>query len=150
MRNKLSVVVDTNIFLNSWFDDDKYCNHIIDLISNRKLKLLFSQDTIGELIYVVKKFAVKNMSSQKPRIALLNFVTELFYWAESVDTSNTKCPKLNDPYDEMFLKCAIEEHADYIISEDVASGMHKVELEGIKILKAKEFVLAYESLCVEV
>jgi len=148
MRNKLSVVVDTNVFLDSWLDDDKNCNNILDLILNRKLNLLFSQDTIGELIYITKKYAIKNMSSEKPRIALLKLVIEMFYWSKSIDTSKTECPKINDPYDEMFLKTAIEGKANYLISEDRKSGMHKVELEGIRIVSSEEFVSMYERLCV--
>ena len=88
------------------------------------------------------------MSSEKPRIALLKLVIEMFYWSKSIDTSKTECPKINDPYDEMFLKTAIEGKANYLISEDRKSGMHKVELEGIRIVSSEEFVSMYERLCV--
>ena len=112
MSKKIKIVVDANIFINSWFYTNHfYCDAVVDLINNDQVKLLFSQDTIGELIYVVK-----------------NIVLDLF--------------------DEMFLKTAIKGRADYIISDDFRSGMHRVKLEGTKIVSSEQFVSMYERLCV--
>jgi predicted nucleic acid-binding protein len=88
------------------------------------------------------------MSSEKPRILLLQSVAELFYWSDSVDTSKTECPKINDKYDEMFLKCAIEGNAEYLISDDFKSGMHDIDINQIKIVGSKDFVSIYEGLLV--
>jgi len=150
-RLRPKVVIDTNIFLNSWIDDLGSCNYILELIFINKLKLLFSQDTIGELIYVAKKYAIKNMSSDKSRIPFMQKLAEMFYLATSVDTSETLCPKINDVYDEMFLKCAIEGKANYLISNDFRSGMHVVEIDDkkdIKIVSSQDFIRMYEELLV--
>jgi len=155
MKNKRKVrprvVIDTNIFLNSWIDDFGSCNYILELIFINRLRLLFSQDTIGELIYVAKKYAIKNMSSDKSRIPFMQKLAEMFYLATSVDTSDTLCPKINDIYDEMFLKCAIEGKANYLISNDFRSGMHVLGTNNkndIKIVSSQEFIKMYEELLV--
>ena len=57
-----------------------------------------------------------------------------------------KCPKLNDPFDEMFLKTAIKGEADFIVSNDFRSGIHNIQIEGLKILSAEDFVSVYEGL----
>jgi len=61
-----------------------------------------------------------------------------------VNTSNTISPEINDKYDDMFLKCAIEGNAEYLISDDLNSGMHDVEGLGFKILNAKDFCMFFE------
>ncbi|KNZ70421.1 PilT protein domain-containing protein [Thermincola ferriacetica] len=146
MRNKPRVVIDTNIFVKSWFDGDEVCNEILSLVDNNKIKLLFSQETIGELFYIVKKFSVKNMSSKRPRLRLLFLLSEVFYEADSVNTIDTECPKLNDKYDEMFLKCALEGNADYLITDDFKSGLHSVEGFRVKIVSSEDFMKIYKKI----
>jgi len=155
MKNKRiirpRVVVDTNIFLNSWIDGLGSCNYILELISINRLRLLFSQDTIGEFMYVAKNYCISNMSSDKSRIPFMQNLAEMFYLATSVDTSETLCPKINDIYDEMFLKCAIEGKANYLISNDFRSGMHVLGINDkndIKIVSSQEFIKMYEELLV--
>ena len=148
MKNKPKVVIDTNIFIDGLFSykevDNEYCIKVIDLIDNRKILLLFAQDTIGELIYIAKNFARHNFNNIKDRISLLNYLIELFYHSTSVNTSNTISPEINDKYDDMFLKCAIQGNAEYLISDDLNSGMHDVEGLGFKILNAKDFCMLFE------
>lgn len=142
MGSRLKVVIDTNIFINSWFFNDQHSNKIIDLIDNRKLQLLFAQDTIGELIYIVKNFARHHIDDANDRILMLHNVAELFYYSTSVNTSNVEFIGSNDPYDDMFLKCAIKGEADYFISDDFKHGMHNNE--DIKVVSSEEFINIYE------
>ncbi len=144
MKTKPKVVIDTNVFIKSWFDNQSHCVEVTDMVDKKRIKLLFSQDTIGELIYIVKKFAIKNMSSEKPRIEILNSVVKLFYDSESINTMSTESPNLNDVYDEMFLKCAIQGKADYLISDDFKSGMHKVKEVKTKIINSEKFIKEYK------
>jgi len=51
----------------------------------------------------------------------------------------------------MFLKCAIEGKANYLISNDFRSGMHVIEesdKSDIKIVSSQEFIRMYEELLV--
>lgn len=53
-RNNIKAVMDTNIFIADWFEESEECEKLLELVKNRKIRLLFEQDTIGELIYLVK------------------------------------------------------------------------------------------------
>ena len=142
MRNKLKVVLDTNIFIKAWFssEDNNVCSKIMDLIDDRKIQLLFAQDTIGELVYLVKNFARHNITDVNDRLAMLHGIMELFYYCTSVNTMNTSCPNIFDKYDEMFLKCAIEGNADYLVSDDFKSGMHVVDNINFTVVSSDKFI----------
>ncbi|WP_242966729.1 PIN domain-containing protein [Desulfosporosinus sp. FKA] len=88
MRSKLKVVLDTNIFIKAWFssEDNNVCSKVMDLIEERKIQLLFAQDTIGELVYLVKNFARYNITDVNDRLAMLQGVMELFYYSTSINT----------------------------------------------------------------
>jgi len=143
-NQRLKVVIDTNIFINAWYFGNKYCNTIMDMIDDRKLQLLFSQDTIGELVYIIKGFARKYNDVKSDAINDLKDIMVLFYYGTSINTKDTISPEINDKYDDMFLKCAIEGNADYLISDDLNSGMHDVKDLGFKILNAKDFCMLFE------
>jgi putative PIN family toxin of toxin-antitoxin system len=138
------VVVDTNVFFNSWIEDMESCNYVLNLISTNRIKLLFSQDTIGEFMYMAKNYCIANMSSDKSRILFMQSLAEMFYLATSVNTVETSCPELNDPYDEMFLKCAIAGKADFLVSNDFTSGLHTINDLNIKIVSSGMFKEIYQ------
>jgi len=135
------IVLDTNIFINGLFsseEDNEYIK-IMNMVDNKQIYLLFSQDTIGELVYVAKNFARYNIIDIKNRILLLQYIMESFYYSTSVNTINTVTPEINDKFDSMFLKCAMKGKADYLISDDFKSGMHDVDKLGFKVLSARDF-----------
>lgn len=138
VRNRAKVVVDTNIFIYGWFEDNPSCDKILDMIDNRDIQLFFSQDTIGELVYITKNFARYNLRKTEEKIAALQAIMILFYYGTSVNTLDTECPKLNDPQDEKFLKCAIKGEADYLITDDFKHGMQ--DFGTTKIVSSEEFV----------
>lgn len=144
MRKNLKVILDTNIFLYSLSDDyESACVKIANLIEFKKIDILFSQDTFGELIYVVKHWSRKNIDNKNDRIKLLHHFVDLFYNSLSLNTANVSCPKISDQSDEMFIKIALKGGAEYIISDDEESGMHsnsEIEKLGIKVVKANEFI----------
>ncbi|MCO5387639.1 MAG: putative toxin-antitoxin system toxin component, PIN family [Desulfosporosinus sp.] len=141
MRSKLKVVLDTNIFIKAWFssEDNNVCSKIMDLIDDRKIQRLFAQDTVGELVYLVKNFARHNITDVNDRLAMLHGM-ELFYYCTSVNTMNTSSPNIFDKYDEMFLKCAIEGKADYLVSDDFKSGMHVVDNINFTVVSSDKFI----------
>jgi len=135
------IVLDTNIFINGLFsskEDNEYIK-IMNMVDNKQIYLLFSQDTIGELVYVAKNFARHNVADIKNRILLLQYIMESFYYSTSVNTINTSSPEINDKFDSMFLKCAMKGKANYLISDDFKSGMHGIDKLGFKVMSAKEF-----------
>jgi len=143
-KDNIKAVLDTNIFIAAWFEESTECEKILELVKNRKIRLLFAQDTIGELIYLVKNFARHNIDGVSERILLLKGIVELFYHSLSVNTMNTKIESSNDEYDDMFLKCAIEGKADYLITDDMKHGLHEREFEHLKVYTSKDFIKQYE------
>lgn len=144
MRNKVRVVIDTNVFINGWFFDNKpSCNTIMDLIDNRMLQLLFAQDTIGELIYLTKNFSRHNLDDISDRIRILHEIGTLFYYSMSINTVDTEFVPSDDPYDDMFLKCSIEGKADYFITDDFKHGLHDKEGYSFKVVSSEDFVKIY-------
>ncbi|WP_019412431.1 putative toxin-antitoxin system toxin component, PIN family [Paenisporosarcina sp. TG20] len=147
MRNKPRVVIDTNIFIEGLLDEIDSSKRIIELFDDIKLTLLFSQDTIGELVYMMKIMAKKNIRDLDKRIEFLNYIINVFYHSSSintVDTDNSLPVKCNDSHDDMFLECAYFGNADYLISNDIASGMHKLVLGKVSILTSEEFIEQYD------
>jgi putative PIN family toxin of toxin-antitoxin system len=145
MRNKLKVVIDTNVFLRGWFSEEyPSAIQVMDLIDNRKLYLMFSQNTIGELVYMIKNFVRYNIDDVNTRLSILNGIMREFYYGTSVNTMNADEVNIKDKYDDIFVQCAIEGRADYLISDDFNSGMH--DLEEIKCVSSKEFIDIYNRL----
>ena len=146
-NNKLKIVVDTNIFINGMIfsDKNKDCDDLIlkiyDMIEINKIaELVFSQDTIGELIYVMKNMVKHNIDSTEKQLEFLHAILDLIYISYTVNTSNTKLKvECLDPTDNMFLKCAVQSKANYIISNDIKSGLHKIK-DKFKVVTADEFV----------
>ena len=128
------VVLDTNVTISAFF----WSGHprtIFDLIRNRKLMMLLSGQMESEFIRVLG-YSKFNLSSKE----LLPFIKNLRNNAEFVETSIKISVITSDPTDNIFLECAIDGKADYIISGD----KHLLDLGtygGIQILKAKDFLL---------
>ena len=61
--------------------------------------------------------------------------------ATNIDPRNSDgSPKCKGVDDDMFLQCAYISKPDYLISDDLKSGMHGVKLENTKIVTIDEFI----------
>ncbi|MFS0765934.1 putative toxin-antitoxin system toxin component, PIN family [Peribacillus phoenicis] len=137
-------VIDTNVFIKAWFFNDSECQEILDLVKNRKIYLAFSQDSIGELMYVTKNFARQYLSSDKKKqIALIEGVAKLFLYGSSVNTVGMEdIPEVKDKTDLMFVHCAIGyKDSDFLISNDFKSGMFDVDSTySFRVISSSEFL----------
>lgn len=148
MKNRPKVVFDTNIFINGIFfpQEHVFCSKIIDLINLRKFQLLFAQDTIGELVYNTKRYSRHIFGNAQDTIIELKWLMELFYYATTVNSSSTAVTILNDPGDEMFLKCAIIGNADFLVSDDLKSGLHNNNGKNkLQIKNSEDFEKLFDS-----
>lgn len=146
MKNKPKIVVDTNVFANGllYFDDD--CEKIMNLFDENKVTFLFSQNTAGEFFYVLEKMARKHVQGVDTRTEFLNHLVYIFYHSRSVNTTFstvTPIPKCEDPEDDIFLELAVHGKADYLVTDDIKSGMHNVDLEDTVVLTSIEFMKLY-------
>lgn len=141
MTKKYKVVIDTNIFIQGWFYGNLNCQTILKLIRDNKIYLGFSQDSIGELLYVTKNFARKFIDDKNDRLKTLNYISKLFYYGSSVNIADMDdVSEIKDKTDLMFVQCAIGYNADFIISNDYKSGMFDVSQYSFNVLSAEDFI----------
>lgn len=151
-NNKTKIIVDTNVFIygtvlqKSYKEASDTINILLDLLEKDIIELVFSQETVGELVYVLKNIVKHKVRDVTKRKIYMCQVIMLFYEGYSVNTVNTVAPTCKDPNDNMFLKCAIESNTKYLISDDIKSDMGKVVLPNTMVLTAKEFIDEYNRL----
>ena len=144
MAKKIELILDTNIFIDAINGND-YAIKILALVDSKKAKLYFSRNTVGELFYVVHnicKYQIKNKRISKD--IMLN-LTDMYLNSVNINTKNGDgSPKCKDIDDDMFLECAYISKPDYLISNDIKSGMHSISFDKTKIITSKEFIENFE------
>lgn len=109
-------VVDTNVFVSGVIKEESPSGNLIKLWKESRFILVTSPEIIGEIVKVLdypkirKKYHVgKNqVKALLDRIYLKSEIVEGTYSLE----------KLKDATDNMFLACAYEGNADYVVSGD--------------------------------
>jgi len=129
----LKVVIDTNVFISSFFGGVP--REIIDLWKNGKIVLCLSQEIIEEYLEVLIRLGLNDPKE----IANL---TKLF--AEGYNSIfTTKTPiiavVIDDPDDNKFLECAVALDSKIIISGDKHLKGIKKYID-IKILSPRNFI----------
>ena len=144
-NNKIKIVVDTNVFVNSMIfpedniNDTKALAILLDLIENNKIELVFSQDTIGELIYILKNKIIHYIKTEE-QLNYMEQIAILFFYSYSVNTDKITCQKCKDPKDDIFVECAVQGRADYILTNDRSSGMFEIIQYKFKTLDCEGFL----------
>ena len=137
-KKKLKVVLDTNVILSVLLFGGRL-EFIRKAWKDGRLKLLFSEDTLEELVKVLH---YPRFGLEDEEIDFLIYVEVLPYAEvvrEVVEVDREIC---RDRDDVKFLECAVSGKADYIVSGDddlISVG----EIEGIKIItpaKLREFL----------
>lgn len=139
MNIKPRIVIDTNVLIDDLLDEKRSSQEIMNLFYQIKITLLFSQETIGELVYVMESMARRNIRKISDRIKFLNNIMYIFYHSQSINTVNVNKQlnvKCNDPNDDMFLECAYYGKADFLITNDKASGMYLLDIGKTKIVSS--------------
>ena len=127
------VVVDTNVFVSSFFGGNP--RKIVNLWKTGEVTLCLSRPIIDEYIEVLRRLGLQD---GKELGELLGLFARGFH---VVFTANT--PELHvvedNPDDDKFIECAVALKADYIISGDKALTAIQ-EYMDIKIVNPKEFI----------
>jgi len=133
----IKVVIDTNVFVSSFFGGNP--RKIIDLWKSGQIILCLSKDIVDEYIDVLQRFGLKNEAELEE---LLNLFAQGFH---IIFTNKT--PKLRlveeDPGDDKFIECAVALKCKFIISGDKAL-LAVQNYMGIKIITPKEFLDTYK------
>ena len=129
----IRIVVDTNVFVSSFFGGNP--RNIIDQWKNGQVVLCLSKPIIDEYIEVLQRLGLHNEQE-------LNELLRLFARGFHVLFS-AKTPELQlvheDPDDNKFIECAVALKAEFIISGD----RHLTAIQdymGISIVTPKEFL----------
>ncbi len=127
------VVIDTNIFISSFFKG--LPRDIIDIWKNNEITLCLSQKIIEEYLLVLNRIGLKDKKE-------INQLTRLF--AEGFNSIYTaKTPTINivetDPEDNKFIECAVALDCKIIISGDRHLKDIKKYID-INILSPREFI----------
>ncbi len=133
----MKVVIDTNIFVSSFFGGNP--KKIIDLWKKEKITLCLSHAVLDEYIDVLQRIGLKDEQELEELLSLFSRGFNILF--------TTKTPKVkivkNDPDDDKFIECAVALKADAVITGD--GDFHDIkEYMGIRILTPRQFLEKYQ------
>jgi hypothetical protein len=131
----MKVVIDTNIFVSSFFGGNP--RRIIDLWKTEKITLCLSKDILDEYIEVLQRIGLQDDELGE----LLSLFKKGFNMLFTTKTPKVKVVK-DDPDDDKFIECALALKAEVIVTGDKAIEAVG-EYMGIKILTPQRFLKNY-------
>ena len=133
----MKVVIDTNIFVSSFFGGNP--RRIIDLWKTEKVTLCLSKEILDEYIEVLQRIGLQDEDELGELLSLFKRGFNMLF--------TTKTPKVkvvkDDPDDDKFIECAMALKAEAIVTGDKAIEAVG-EYMGIKILTPQRFLKSYE------
>jgi putative PIN family toxin of toxin-antitoxin system len=127
------VVVDTNVFISSFFGGNP--RKIIDLWKCGQIVLCLSRPIVDEYVEVLGRMGLQN---ERELEELLSLFAHGFHTLFTSKTPNLNIVK-KDPDDNKFIECAVALNSKSIISGDKALQEIK-DYMGIKIQSPKQFL----------
>ena len=133
----MRVVIDTNVFVSSFFGGNP--RKIIAFWKKGNITLCLSKDILEEYVDVLQRVGLKEEEEIEE---LLSLFAKGFNIVFTTKTPKIKAVK-DDPDDDKFIECAVALKAEVIITGDKALKAMN-EYMGIKILTPHEFLKAYK------
>jgi len=133
----MRVVIDTNIFVSSFFGGKP--RKIIDLWKEGKITLCLSKDILNEYVEVLHRIGLQDEVELEE---LLSLFTKSFNILFTTKTPRIKVVK-GDPDDDKFIECAVALKAEVIITGDKTIEVIG-EYMNIKILTPQQFLKIYK------
>jgi hypothetical protein len=133
----MRAVIDTNVFISGLISKKSFPALVLDAWILNKFQPVISQQILEEYGAVIlrKKFNV--LGNKEKRMEIIKKLISLS-WV-SIVYPKQKIYIISDPKDNIFLECAVESKAKFIVSGD----NHLLELKeyrDIKIVTAKTFI----------
>jgi uncharacterized protein len=132
----MRVVVDTNIFVSSFFGGNP--KKIIDFWKEGEITLCLSRAIFDEYIDVLARLGLKD---EKEFEELLSLFSQSYNILFTKKTPKIKIVK-NDPDDDKFIECAVALKAEIVITGD-REVLAVKEYKGIRILTPRSFLDEY-------
>ena len=133
----MKVVIDTNIFVSSFFGGNP--RKIVDFWKKGKITLCLSKDILDEYVDVLQRIGLGDGREVEELLSLFAKGFNILF--------TTKTPKIkavrDDPDDDKFIECAVGLKAEVIITGDKALKAMN-EYMGIKILTPQQFLKTYK------
>lgn len=134
----VKAVIDTSVMLSVAFPKAGLAKELRDMIADGAFTLVTSKELMAELYRVIHYPRIlKQFKPSKEDID--EFVGMVMEKALIVRGSYSTKKIADDPTDDMFLACAMEATADYIVSRDPHLRNLK-HFHGIKIIDVRAFV----------
>lgn len=131
----MRVVIDTNIFISSFFNPNGNPKRVIDLWKNGKITICITEEILKEYVKVLAGLGFSNEPELEELLGLFKKKNNIIYIAST--------PKFNlikdDPDDDKFIECTVAARAQYIISGD----KHLLNLktfQNITVISPSEFL----------
>jgi hypothetical protein len=134
----VKVVLDTNVFVASFFNPKGYPKKVIDLWKKGEIILCLCAEILEEYVEVLSRLGLEGEPEMRELLGLFKKRINLEFVA--IDGSLQLI--LEDPDDNKFIECALNAHADVVISGD----KHLKELKRYKeitILSPADFIESY-------
>ena len=132
------VVVDTNVFISSFFGGNP--RKIIDPWKSGEITLCLSKPIVDEYVEVLGRLGLQNEKEIEELLGLFAHGFHVVFTA--------KTPELHivekDPDDNMFIECAVALKAGFVITGDKALKAIQ-EYMNIKIVSPNEFLSKYKT-----
>jgi putative PIN family toxin of toxin-antitoxin system len=132
----IRVVVDTNVFISSFFGGNP--RKVIDLWKSGEITLCLSRPIVDEYIEVLRRLELQDEKELEELLALMAHGFHIVYTA--------KTPELHiveeDPDDDKFIECAVALKAKFVITGDRAVRKIK-DYMNIKMVSPGEFLSSF-------
>ena len=138
MADKLRAVVDTNLFISGLFGKDSLSAVLQDLWVHREFELATSIGILREVSRVLQYPRIRGRF--QPREENIRRFFRLIFRKAIITKDLYSIERItDDPSDNIFLACAMEAEADYIVSRDPHLRDLK-QFRRIEIIDVKTFV----------
>ncbi|MBI5117711.1 putative toxin-antitoxin system toxin component, PIN family [Candidatus Poribacteria bacterium] len=138
----LKAVIDTSVMVSVAFAKTGFARELRDMIADGKFTLVASKEILGELYRVLNYSRI--LRQFKPSREDIDEFIGLILEKALLTEGRYSLSKIEaDPADDMFLSCAVEAEADFIISRDSHLRNLK-QFHGVRIIDVKEFVKTVE------
>ena len=131
----MKIVIDTNVFVSSFFNPEGIPRKIIDLWKSGKVILCFTEKILEEYVEVLMRLGLASEPELKELLQLFARKTNIMF----VGSTPELTPIKDDPDDNKFVECAVGAGAEFIIFGD----KHLLNLKTfreVQILTPTEFL----------
>jgi hypothetical protein len=129
----LKIIIDTNLWIS--FLITKSYKRIDDLIIDKKIRIVFSEELLSEFIEVIQRPELAKYFTKNDLEELL----ELFDFYGDFIKVKSRIKQCRDPKDNFLLSLAVDGKADYLLTGD-KDLLEIKEIGKTKILTITEFL----------